>query len=106
MASNCGPITFGSTTGSQSFGIGMTPTWFTIKFRGPTIKPSEGYYYGSNQYCYADDSVIPVAKLVRVKDTSGTVVLEATVSFSSTNAVFNVTTNTLGTPSALIAFGN
>lgn len=107
MASNTGPITFGTGTGTQTFGIGMTPTWFTIKFRGSSIKPSEGQFYGFNQYCYSDESSGPVAKLIQVKNNSGTVVFEGTLSsFSSNNVNFNITINTLGTPTALIAFGN
>ena len=106
MAQNVGPVDFASGTGVNTFNIGQTATWMQIYFQSSGNKPSKGFIYGGSQYCYSDDAN-PVNKAIQVKNTSGTVVFEGTfTSFSCNNVNFNITTNTLGTPRALLVFGN
>ena len=108
MANNCGVIGFATGTGVKEFNIGMTPTWATVEFRGSGIKPSKGYMYGGDQYCFPDDTTSPaVNKAILVKDTSGTTLVEGTwTSFPSGKIRFTLTTNSLTNPQALITFGN
>ena len=106
MAQNVGPVDFSTGTGNNIFNIGMTATWMQIYFQSSGNKQSKGFIYGGAQYCYSDDAN-PVNKAIQVKNSSGTVVFEGTwTSFSGNNVTFNITTNTLGTPRALLVFGN
>ena len=108
MAKNVGPIDFSSGIGNDTFNIGMTATWANIYFKFSGIKSMQGFIAGGNQVCYpADGESAVLGKAFRVKDTSGTVVFEGTwTNFSGNNVTFNKTTNTLGTPRAILEFGN
>jgi len=108
MAVNQGTATFTGGTGTKSVAIGMTPIWMEVEFGGTNIRHSWGSVYGGNQYVYSDDvSSITSGKIIQVKDTSGTVILEGTfTSFTSGNAIFNVTTAPVTMPQMLLRFGN
>jgi len=96
-------------TGAKSINIGMLATYMQIKVKGVGLKSFEGWIRNGLQYCYpADGEAMSTSRAIKVKDTSGAVVLEATfTSFSGTNVNFNVITNTLGTPpDMLLIFGN
>lgn len=108
MATDCGPATITSGTGTKTIAIGMTATWLDIVIQGPGLKRSLGYIHGGYQYAFSDDTVnTPASKAIQVKNTAGTVVLEGTwTSFTGSNVVFNITTNTLGALNAMFIFGN
>ena len=108
MASNIGTATFTSGTGAKSFNIGVSgTTWMELEFGNSAYKHSRGFIYGGNQYSFSDESSPAVTKALQIKDNSGTVVFEGTwTNFTGTNVNFNVTTNTLGTPTVLLKFGS
>lgn len=108
MAQNTGTATFPGGTGAKSLNIGMTATWMEIHFTGSTIKPSDGFVYGGNQYALSDpNSTATSGTAIQVRNTSGTVILEGTwTNFSGTQANFNITTQTGSVPQMLLVFGN
>jgi len=109
MASNCGPIGFtAGVTGTKTTTIGMTANWMRLEFRGSGLQPSTGVTYGADQYALPDSTTSPVNKMIQVKNTAGTVVLEGTwTSFTGNTVVWNITTNTLASSVLPLAtFGN
>jgi len=109
MATDCGPGTITAGTGSKTISIGMTATWLDLIIQGTGLKKSTGFIHGGFQYAFSDDTTMtPVSKAIQVKNTSGTVVLEGTwTSFTGTNVIFNITTNTLGaSQNVMLIFGN
>ena len=109
MAVSAGTVTLSSGTGAKSVNIGMIPTWFNIEFSGSGIKYSKGYIYNTAQWVRPDiDSSIIPSKVIQVKDTTGTIVLEGTfTSYSGgTQINFNITTQTGTVPQAFLSFGN
>jgi len=107
MARDIGNINFPTGTGMKSLNIGMLATYMHIVIKAPGIKDFEGWIRNGLQYCYpAPNELMNTSKAIKVKDTSGTVVLEGTfTSFSGTNVNFNLTTNT-AQPDMLLIFGN
>ena len=109
MARDIGNAGLGTGTGAKSINIGMTATYMHIVIKGSGLKSFEGWIRNGLQYCFpADGEAMVTNKALKVKDTSGTVVLEGTfTSFSGNNVNFNLTTNSLGTaPDMLLVFGN
>ena len=109
MASDVGQLSFpGGLTGNLDFSVGITPTYSDLIFKGPSILPAEGHQRGTDAWAFSDDTTVPVNKFFRVKNTSGTVVLEGTwVSYPTGKIRVNITTNTLsGALPALAIFGN
>ena len=108
MARDIGNASLGLGTGSKSINIGMLATYMQIVVKGPGLKSFQGWIRNGLQYCYpADGESLNTTRAIKVKDTSGTVVLEATfTSFSGTNVNFNVLTNTGTAPDMLLIFGN
>ena len=107
MARDIGNASFTAGTGSKSINIGMTATYMHIVIKGSGIKTFEGWIRNGYQYCFpADGEGVETTKALKVKNTSGTVILEGTwTSFSGNNVNFNLTTNS-APPDMLLIFGN
>ena len=109
MARDIGNGGFTAGTGAKSINIGMTASYMQIVIKGSGLKSFQGWIRNGLQYCFpADGEAMDTTKAIKVKNTSGTVVLEATfTSFSGNNVNFNVTTNSLTpAPDMLLIFGN
>lgn len=108
MSSNTGTATFTTGTGTKSIVVGILPTWCEVEFGGSNILHSHGFIYGTSQFVYPDpNSSITNGKVIQVKDTTGTVILEGTwTGFSGTQINFNITTAPTTMPQMLLTFGN
>lgn len=107
MARDVGTASFSLGTGSKSINLGRTATDMRIVFKGSGINPSEGYIAGGYQYAFYDNNATADStKAIRVRNTSGTTILEGTwTSFSGNYANFNITTQTGAVPQMLLDFG-
>lgn len=109
MSSGIGTVTFLAGTGTKTIATGISGnTWAVAEFRGSGIQPSVGYFYGGNQFSYPGESDSAVnGKMIQVKDTSGTVILEGTTTgVSGSNLGFNITTAPSTMPQMLLRFGS
>lgn len=105
MARDIGTATFTPSTGVKSVNIGVRATDMIIIFKGPGILPAEFHIAGGYQYGYSDDSTV-ANTFLRVKNTSGSVILEGTwTSFGATHANFNITTQIGTVPQMLMNIG-
>lgn len=97
MASDVGQVSFPpGVTGNLDFNVGFTANRSDLIIKGANIQPAEGYQRGTDAWCFSDNSSGPVNRFFRVKNTSGTVVLEGTwVSYPTNKVRVNITTNTL-----------
>lgn len=107
MARDVGTASLTPGTGAKSVNIGRTATDMRIVFRAPGFSPSDGYIAGGFQYAFYDSaSTADSTKAIRVRNTSGTTVLEGTwTSFSGNFVNFNITTQTGTIPQMLLDFG-
>lgn len=106
MARDVGTATLASGTGTKTINIGRLATDMHIIFKAPGIMPSEGYIAGGYQYSFSDAAALSDTKAIKVRNTSGTVVLEGTwTSFTGTHVNFNITTQTGTVPQMLLDFG-
>lgn len=106
MARDTGTASFTSGTGPKSINIGRTATDMMIVFKGPNILPSESYIAGGSQYAFPDNNTVADStKAIKVRNLSGTTILEGTwTSFSGNYANFNITTQTGSVPQMLLNF--
>lgn len=103
-------------TGTKTIAIGLAATWAVIKVGAKSggdtyFRSSDGIYESGTQFVTCVTNSLteePVnGKIIRLKDSSGTVVMEGSMSISGSNIVFNLTTNSLPTtPQILIWAGN
>lgn len=106
MARDVGTATLTSGTGAKSINIGRLATDMHIVFRGAGLNPSEGFIAGGYQYAIYDPNLVADTKAIRVRNSSGTTVLEGTwTGFSGTNVTFNITTQSGTVPQMLLDFG-
>jgi len=106
MARDIGLKTLTATSGNQVVTLPFTPTWMRLTARTTGIKPFTGYIDNGDQYSFGDDTSGAVNKAIKIRNTSGTVVMEGTwVSFTTNAVTFNLTTFTT-VPQMLLEFGN
>jgi len=106
MARDIGLKTLTATGGNQSVTLPFTPTWMRLTSKVSGFKPFQGFIDNGDQYSYSDDTSGAVNKAIRIRNTSGTVVLEGTwVSFTTNSVTFNLTVFT-SSPQLLLEFGN
>lgn len=103
MALDGGTAGLASGTGTKTVNMGVSMTgmtWLKACFQNPSYKDFKGFSYSGTSYQYAFSApgeTVTANKFFRIKDTSGTVVLEGTFTgFTSTGFNFNITTNTIG----------
>jgi len=108
MAQDVGQFSIPSgTTGNYDITVGITPTYSDLYWQGTSILQGHGHQRGSDAWCFSDTTNSPTNKYIRVKNTSGTVILEGTVSYVTNKFRFNITTNTMGSALPVLAvFGN
>lgn len=113
MAADGGNGSLPSGTGANkqiNMGVSMSGmTWIKIHLRASGYKDFDGFSFAgaAYQYCFpAPGETMNVTKALKVKDSSGTVVIEGThTGFSGNNVIFNLTTNT-AQPDMLFEWGN
>jgi len=113
MAADGGSGGFTAGTGAKSINVGVATsgfTWVKIHLRNTSYKDFDGFSFvgGSFQYSFpAPGENMNTTKAIRIKDTSGTVVIEGThTGFSGNNINFNLTTNVASPPTMLFEWGN
>lgn len=108
MAVDNGPFDLGTGTGTDSFPVGFTPTWAIVNAQGSGIRDMKGFTAGGGHATVypGPGEALNTTKPILVKNTAGTVVLEATITFSTNQVNIVKTVNTLGTPRLNIFFGN
>lgn len=112
MSYTGGTASFTAGTGAKSINIGSSGyTWIELIVNQPGYKPYNGFVFTSTSFQgnYSDDSTsgMDTTKAVKIRNSSGTVVIEGTfTSFSGTNVNFNLTSNVASPPQMLIKFGN
>jgi len=98
MAADVGQFSI-PTSASGVFDISslpFTPTKSDLYWQGASILPGHGHQRGSDAWCFSDTTSSTVNKFIKVKNTSGTVILEGTwTSYPANKIRFNITTNTL-----------
>lgn len=105
MARDVGTATFPGGVGVKTLNLGLPVKDMALIFKGPNILPAEYHIANGYQYGFSDNSSIAGTTL-RVKNLSGTVILEGTwTSFTGNNAIFNITTQTGTVPQMLVDLG-
>jgi len=111
-----GTATFTAGTGTKTLAIGFTPTWVRVTVGGSLggtayYRKSVGFGTSVNQYAISDTassvSDPQSGKIIQLKDNTGTIIFEGSLTSFPTNQIqFNITTAPSTMPQVIIECGN